>query len=406
MQKPQCRFCRALAYEGATSCPHCGAPLATQATDHLSSGQIDNLSAPSPVDLRTVNRSQLHAAQVSGVYVEHKLGADPSHEATLKTETPTAEAAVELRPAPVPRPAAPGASGSGPTSRTSSLAPEPGPVVGSGATPAVPVQQRTSRVAAGATGPAIPARPAEIWVVVSLLAGLALVLLVPALRLAYGVLPGLAGGSFALALSALVLMLATMVGAVALALLGVAVLIFHADRVGQALVCLLGSVIILGVVLSPARSNSQIGVAVGCLVAIALVTGTPAARAYFKRDDRLLGIVVTTATIAYLSGLLIACGFILLPVYAIGSQYALYGVSFIAGGALLHPVNRGLKAGAEWSRIAASVILGGLSALTLVIDHQSPQSLMTAAVCVAPLALLWIGEPAAVHFSARGPRLQ
>jgi hypothetical protein len=403
--QPQCPFCKALAYEGATSCPHCGAPLCAQSTDPAN-GQIVNPSAPSPVDLRTVNRSQLQAAHVSGAHVEHNVGAGPSHEGTLKPETPPAEAAVELRPAPVPRPAAPAASGAGPTPQAASLASEPGLVIGSGPTPAVPGQQRTSGQAAVATGPAIPARPVEIWVVVSLLAGLALFLLVPALQLAYGVLPGLAGGSFALAISALVLMLATMIGAVAVALLGVAVLIFHADHVGQALVCLLGSVIFVGVVLSPARSNSQIGVAIGCLAAIALVTGTPAARTYFKRDERPLGIVVTTATITYLSGLLIACGFILLPVYAIGPQYALYGVSFIAGGALLHPVNRGLKAGAEWSRIAASVILGGFAALTLVIDHQSPQSLMTAAVCVAPLALLWIGQPAAAHFSGQGPGWQ
>jgi hypothetical protein len=401
--QPQCPFCRALAYEGATSCPHCGAPLAAQATDQPSNGQIDSLSAPPPVDLRTVNRSQLQAAQVSGAQVEHVDGG-PSHEAALRSEGTTAQAA-ELPPAPVPSSAAPAAPIAGPTSQTASLAPVPGPVIGSAAPPAA--QQSLGGVTAVVTGPnAIPSRPVEIWAVLALLVGLALFLLVPALQLAYGVLPGLAGGSFALAISALVLMLATMIGAVAVALLGVAVLIFRADRVGQALVCLLGSVIFVGVVLSPTRSNSEIGVAIGCLVAIALVTGTPAARTYFKRDDRPLGIVVTTATITYLSGLLIACGFILLPVYAVGPQYALYGVSFIAGGALLHPVNRGLKAGAQWSRTAASVILGGLSALTLVIDHQSPQSLMTAAVCVAPVALLWIGEPAAAHFSGRGPRWQ
>ena len=405
MQQPQCPFCMAVAYQGATSCPHCGAPLAAQATDQPSSGQIDNPSAPSPVDLRTVNRSQLQAAHVSAAQVEH-LDADASHEATLKTETPPAEAAIELRPGPVSPPANPAAPGTGQTADTASPAPMPGPVIGSDAMPAAPAQPSVGGPAVPTGDHTKPSRPVEIWVVLALLAGLALFLLIPALQLAYGVLPGLAGGSFALAISALVLMLATMIGAVAVALLGVALLIFHADRVGQALVCLLGSVIFVGVVLSPARSNSQIGVAVGCLVAIALVTGTPAARTYFKRDDRPLGIVVTTATITYLSGLLIACGFILLPVYAFGPQYALYGVLFIAGGALLHPVNHGLKAGAEWSRIAASVILGGLSALTLVIDHQSPQSLMTAAVCVAPVALLWIGEPAAAHFSGRGPQWQ
>lgn len=403
--QPQCPFCKALAYEGATSCPHCGAPLRAQSTDQPSNGQVDNPSAPSPVDLRTVNRSQLQAAHVSGAQVEH-VDSGASHEATLKTETLPAEAAVELRPAPASCPATPASAGTGHTADTASLGPVPGPGIGSDAMPAAPAQQSLGAPAVATGDHAQPSRPVEIWVVVALLVGLASFLLVPALQLAYGVLPGLTGGSFALAISALVLMLATMIGAVAVALLGVAVLIFHADRVGQALVGLLGSVIFFGIVLSPARSNSEIGVAVGCLAAIALVTGTPAARTYFKRDNRPLGIVVTTATITYLSGLLIACGFILLPVYAFGPQYALYGVLFIAGGALLRPVNRGLKAGAEWSRIAGSIILGGLSALTLVVDHQSPQSLITAAVCVASVALLWIGEPAAAHFSGRGPRWQ
>jgi hypothetical protein len=179
MQQPQCPFGRAVAYEGATSCPHCGAPLAAQATDQPSNGQIDNLSAPSPVDLRTVNRSQLQAAQVSGAQVEH-VDAGPSHEAALRPERTTAQAA-ELPPAPVPSWAAPAASGAGSTPQTASLAPEPGPVIGSAAPPSA--QQSMGRVTAVVTGPnAIPSRPVEIWAVLALLAGLALFLLMAARR--------------------------------------------------------------------------------------------------------------------------------------------------------------------------------------------------------------------------------
>jgi len=58
----------------------------------------------------------------------------------------------------------------------------------------------------------------------------------------------------------------------------------------------------------------------------------------------------------------------------------------------------------SWSRIAAYVILSGLFTLRLVIDQQSPQSLMTAAVGgTTSVALLWVGESAAYFSLAQGP---
>ena len=58
----------------------------------------------------------------------------------------------------------------------------------------------------------------------------------------------------------------------------------------------------------------------------------------------------------------------------------------------------------SWSRIAAYVILGGLFTLRLVIDQQSPQSLMTAAVRdTTSVALSRVGESAAYFSLAPGP---
>ena len=60
----------------------------------------------------------------------------------------------------------------------------------------------------------------------------------------------------------------------------------------------------------------------------------------------------------------------------------------------------------SWSRIAAYVILGGLFTLRLVIDQQSPQSLMTAAVGdTTSVALMWVGESAAYLSLAQGPAM-
>lgn len=282
--------------------------------------------------------------------------------------------------------------------------------------PAAPATPGGSRASSSAHGQGRPA-PAEVWAVCAGLVILAALALYPVLRYLAPIVGDLFGrNAMVRAFAALVLEYAVILTGAGAALLLLAVGLAKGSRVSQVLTCVLAGLVALGEVIGSQQQeygtpSVSTGIAVGSVVvaavAIGLVAGTPNARAFFAADQRPVGVLLAGVAGAYLGGVAVLDGVLLMVAGAIAHRYLWFGVAFAVVGLVLVAAASPLRAG---STVARAAVVGSLGAFVVVLfalasplhEASSAGTIIPVGLCVAAVVGLTAPARSRAHFAGQG----
>lgn len=265
-----------------------------------------------------------------------------------------------------------------------------------GETPIATTAYPTTSVIGRVLPPGSRVPPPEMWVIAAAMALTGLLLLYPCLRYGPEMLGWLfSGNDFVRAIGAVVVIVFSMIAAMGVAFLLLAVGLLRASRVAQILsIAMTVYVAVVVIAIGSMTDGALLGggtatlVCLICAGVIAALVGRRQVRAHFARDTRPLGVAAAATANAYFVWVLMVDGFVSLVAGTVSGGFLVGGVLLLGAALVVFKFNKPLRDG---SRQARTVILTAYAVIGLALIVFTAAGNGSGIGLIVPLAALGAG---------------
>ena len=241
-------------------------------------------------------------------------------------------------------------------------------------------------------------RPSELWIAVLLVGGAGAAVVVSTIALLHDIFPVLLYGGSLRAFGVLLLVLTAEVGTIGIGLVVMSWLMYRGDAVGWILsIILCGSVGAAELFSSFRSTTDNVAMVVSIGTAALLLSG--GIRKFFKADERPVGVISAVILLAFFGFAFGMTGVSMIALTSFSARDGFFGFLLLAGASGLFWLNRRLRSGDLAARKVASLLLGTMSVLVIVVEGRAIGSLLIAVLAGAAIAALWLPESSQRFFA-------